>query len=37
VSARDTKVALKWNSPSYAQAEEHEAKGHDDHGEHGTH
>ena len=34
VSARDAKVALKWNSPSYAQAEEHEAKGQDEHGTH---
>jgi nitrous-oxide reductase len=39
VSARDTKVALKWNSPSYAQTEEHEAKEHKEHDEqdeHGT-
>jgi len=36
VSARDSKVALKWNSPSYAQNEEHEAKEHDERDEHGT-
>jgi nitrous-oxide reductase len=36
VSARDAKVALKWNSPSYAATEEHEAD-HDDHDEHGSH
>jgi nitrous-oxide reductase len=37
VSPRDAKVALKWNSPSYAQAEEHEASGRGGHDEHGTH
>ncbi|HJX87892.1 MAG TPA: hypothetical protein VJ277_10065, partial [Gemmatimonadales bacterium] len=36
VSARDSKVALKWNSPSYAQNEEHQAKEHDERDEHGT-
>jgi nitrous-oxide reductase len=36
VSARDAKVALKWNSPSYAQVEEHEAKEHGDQDEQGT-
>jgi hypothetical protein len=36
VSARDAKVALKWNSPSYAATEEHEAD-HDNHDEHGSH
>jgi nitrous-oxide reductase len=36
VSARDAKVALKWNSPSYAAAEKHEADHHDD-DEHGSH
>ena len=37
VSARDAKVALKWNSPSYAQEEEHEAKEQGERAEHGTH
>jgi nitrous-oxide reductase len=37
VSPKESKVALKWNSPSYAQAEEHEAKGQGGHDEHGTH
>jgi len=37
VSARDAKVALKWNSPSYAAAEKHEADDHDDDDEHGSH
>jgi len=36
VSARDAKVALKWNSPSYAQVEEHDSKEHDEQDEHGT-
>jgi len=35
VSPADSKVALKWNSPSYAAAEEHEAE-HHEHDEHGT-
>jgi nitrous-oxide reductase len=36
VSPADSKVALKWNSPSYAAAEEHEAE-HHERDEHGTH
>jgi nitrous-oxide reductase len=35
VSPRDAQVALKWNSPSYAQAG-HEASGRGGHDEHGT-
>ncbi len=37
VSARDAKVALKWNSPSFAQVEEHEVKEQGERDEQGTH